>query len=171
MKLKLFSAEDLAQTVPMTDAVEAMKKAFAAFSDGSATVPPRMTIRQGENATLLMGAAMKGGGLAAKIVSVFPGNAAAGRPVVNGLVIILDPETGVPKALCDGRFLTAWRTGAASGAATDLLSRSDAREAGIIGLGAQARTQLLAIVAVRNLSTVYLYSRDPVTVRRFIDEM
>ncbi len=72
---------------------------------------------------LVKPAAQREVGLGVKLVSVFPQNVAAGRPLIHGLVALFDPLSGVPTALLDGGFLTAWRTGAASGAATDLLAR------------------------------------------------
>ena len=120
-RLLFLGASDLRAALPMPDAVAAMKQAFAAVSAGQTSMPLRGVIDAGAGTTLVMGAALPGVGLASKTVSVFPGNAARGRPVVSGLVTVLDPDTGEPVAVCDGTFLTAWRTGAASGAATDLL--------------------------------------------------
>ena len=121
--------------------------------------------------SLLMGAFVPGQGLAAKVVSVFPGNSALGRPVVTGLVAVLDPETGAPIAICDGTRLTALRTGAASGAATDLLAPTSARTAAVIGCGVQGRTQALAIDAVRELEGLRLFDRDPARSRALAEEL
>ena len=174
MKLRLLSADDLRRALPMVDAVATMKEAFAALSSGRATVPPRihMDVAEGPGTTLVMPAYLGArGGLGAKLVSFFPGNAERGRPAVSGLVVVLDPETGEPAALADGTFLTAWRTGAASGAASDLLALPDARTAALFGCGAQARTQALAIDAVRDLDVVRVYARTPSSVERFVVEM
>ena len=169
--LLLLGASDLRVALPMPAAIAAMKRAFAAVSAGEASMPLRGVIDAGAGTTLVMGAALPGIGLASKTVSVFPGNVGRGRPVVSGLVTVLDPETGVPVAICDGTFLTAWRTGAASGAATDLLARPDARRAAVLGSGAQARTQLLAIAAVRPLERVRVWSVDGAGLARFLAEM
>jgi ornithine cyclodeaminase len=175
MKLRLLRAEDLRRALPMPAAVAAMKQAFAALSSGRATVPQRVAVAvEDEGAvTLVMPALLRDEprGLGAKLVSVFPGNAGRGKPVVTGLVVALDPATGEPAAICDGTFLTAWRTGAASGAATDLLARQDARVAAVFGCGAQARTQALAIDAVRELELLRVYARTPESVARFVAEM
>ncbi|RMH05276.1 MAG: ornithine cyclodeaminase family protein [Planctomycetota bacterium] len=168
--LLLLGADDLRRSLPMTEAIAAMKEAFAAVSAGLVSMPPRGAIDAGGGTTLLMGAAVPGLGLAGKTVSVFPGNAARGRPVVSGLVSVLDPETGEPVAVCDGAFLTAWRTGAASGAATDLLARPEASTLALFGAGVQARTQLLAVAAVRPLRLVRVWAPDPDGLRRFTAE-
>jgi ornithine cyclodeaminase len=160
MKLLLLSAQDLRAALPMPAAVAAMKSAFAELSTGRAQVPLRVAVPvpPAEGVSLVMPAFLPGSGLAAKIVSVFPRNAEQGRPVIHGLVVVLDPATGEPVALCDGTFLTAWRTGAGSGAATDVLARSEARVGAVLGAGAQARTQALAIDAVRSLDVIRVYS-------------
>jgi len=173
MKLLTLSAEDLRRALPMPEAVAAMKDAFVALSTGRASSPPRgvVDVEPGEGTTLLMGAYVANTGLATKIVSVFPGNAQRGRPVVNALVLVLDPRTGEPVALCDGTYLTALRTGAASGAATDLLARGDARVAAVIGCGVQARTQASAIDSVRQLDEIRVCGRRSESAGRLVDEM
>jgi len=88
---------------------------------------------------------MENEALAVKVVSVFPSNKQQGLPIIHAAVLLLEANTGRPKALLEGGVLTAIRTGAASGAATDLLARSDSHVAAIFGVGVQARTQLEAI--------------------------
>src|SRR3989338_8315883 len=115
-----------------------------------------------------MPAYLPGGGLGAKIISVFPRNTPLGKPMIHGLVVLLDPDSGEPQALCDGTFLTAWRTRAGSEAATDLLARPDTKTAALLGGGARARTQALAIDAVRALDGIRVYSLNPAEVQRFV---
>ena len=91
--------------------------------------------------------------------------------MISGLVILFDPITGEPAGLCDGGFLTAWRTGAASGAATDLLARGDASVGAVIGCGVQGRTQALAIDTVRPLGEIRVFDLNPVGVESFVEEM
>jgi ornithine cyclodeaminase len=109
--------------------------------------------------------------LAIKAVSVFPDNARRGIPVVNAAVLVLEPSTGMPVALVEGRSLTAIRTGAASGAATDLLSRKDSHVAAIIGAGTQGRTQLEAVCTVRRITTCRIYDIDTARAEAFISDM
>ncbi len=173
MKLTLLSAADLRAAFPMPAAIAAMKSAFAELSTGQANVPLRtaLPIPSADAVTLFMPALAPTGGLGVKIVSVFPHNAERGKPIIHGLVIMLDATSGEPVALCDGTFLTAWRTGAASGAATDLLARPDARVAALLGCGAQARTQALALDAARALAEMRVYAPHPDRVQQFIGEM
>jgi ornithine cyclodeaminase len=173
IKLRVLGAEDLRRAMPMADTIEAMKRAFAATSSGEATVPQRLTVRvpAEEGVLLVKPALLPGEGLGAKLVSVFPGNPGLGRPVITGVVIVLDPATGEPVGLCDGAFLTAWRTGAASGAASDLLARADASVGAVIGCGVQGRTQALAVDTVRELGEIRLFDTDPGQIERFIEEV
>ncbi len=171
MGLVLLSAEDLARLLPLRDTIEAMKRAFAAVASGSAQQPQRAVLETAEGTTLVMPGAIRGRALGTKLVSLFPGNPALGRPTLQGLLALLDPSTGTPAALIDAAALTAWRTGAASGAATDLLARRDARLGAVIGSGPQARTQALAIDAVRELSEIRLAARDRAKLERFAREL
>ncbi|MEM6705721.1 MAG: ornithine cyclodeaminase [Acidobacteriota bacterium] len=173
MKLLALSADDLRAALPMPAAIGAMKDAYAAIATKESVAPQRIAVPVAphEGTTLLMGGYVPSMGLAAKIVSVFPRNAERGTAPIQGLVVVLDPETGAPAALIDGTALTAWRTGAGSGAATDVLARKDARVGAVIGCGAQGRTQLLAMCAVRELDEVRVHARSPERVFAFCDTM
>ncbi len=173
MTLPFFTAEDIRRALPMREAIEAMRAAFIAFSEGRAHIPQRLSISipEQEGITLVMPGYVPPDALGLKVVSVFPRNPARGLPTLSALVVMLDPETGAPAALLDGAFLTAWRTGAASGLATDLLARPDAESLALIGAGAQARTQLRAVAAVRSLRRVRVYSRTPARAQALIEEL
>jgi ornithine cyclodeaminase len=98
--------------------------------------------------------------LTVKAVAVFPHNPERGLPTIHALVIVFNAQTGAPAALIEGATLTALRTGAASGAATDLLARSDSTILAVFGSGAQARTQIEAVCAVRPIAEVRVFSLD-----------
>ena len=163
MHLRCLSGTDIAALLPMPKAIEAMRDAYVALCEGRIVAPQRQVVSiEPESAVnLLMGGYVPGERLATKIVSVFPGNAGLDKPVIQGLVVVQDETSGEPIAILDGTFLTSWRTGAAAGIATDLLARSDARSAALIGCGAQAPAQLLALDAVREFEIVRLYNRSP----------
>ena len=129
MKLRMLRREDVQQAVSMAQAIEAVKGAFAQLSAGRANVPLRtqLPVPQHDGVTLFMPAYLEEtNSLAVKIVSVFPNNLDQGLPTIHALVIVVDAATGQPIAAVDGTYLTALRTGAACGAATDLLARLDA---------------------------------------------
>jgi ornithine cyclodeaminase len=86
-------------------------------------------------------------------------------------VLVFDPETGRTIALLEGSSLTAIRTGAASGAAIDLLARQDSKVVTIFGAGAQARTQLEAACTVREIETAFIFAPHPDKAQALITEM
>ena len=156
MKLRLLSAADMVKALPMAEAIEGMKSAYAQLSTGQATMPLRSRIDvPAPGSSLVMPAYLeKDGALAVKVVTVFPENGKVGLPIIHALVMVLNSATGEPQALLEGGTLTAIRTGAASGAATDVLARQDAASVAIIGSGVQARTQLEAVCTVREIEEV-----------------
>lgn len=172
--VRILSAKEVREALPMRAAIDAMREAFGLLAAGRAEVPLRTQVRvpgQDAVAVVMPGRCDVPLGLGAKIVSVFPRNPAAGRPLIHAAVVLLDAETGEVAALLEGTALTAIRTGAASGLATDLLARPDARRVAILGSGAQARTQLLAVCCVRKVEAVSVYSRTPAHAARFAEEM
>jgi len=174
MKLRLLSREDVRRALPMAKAIAAVRSAFAQLSTGQADVPVRVTLNvpRHQGVTLCMpGYLSKADQMAVKIVSVFNDNPTRGLPLIHALVVVLDAETGAPIAVMDGTTLTALRTGAASGVATDLLARPDAETVAIIGAGVQGRTQLEAVCAVRPIRAVWVYDLSPERAAVYADEM
>ncbi|MBK7598757.1 MAG: ornithine cyclodeaminase family protein [Acidobacteria bacterium] len=168
------SREDIISALPMSEAIEAVRAAFIELSSGTAEVPVRtaLEIQKHDGVTLVMPGYLGGmDALAIKVVSVHKSNQALGLPVIHGLVIVIDPRTGEPLAMLEGSSLTAIRTGAASGLATDLLANPDASIVAIIGAGAQARAQLTAVCSVRQIRIARIFSRSPEKTDVFIDEM
>lgn len=158
--LALTGAE-IRELVPMRDAIELMKSVFAANSRGETISPLRTPINMpdGSGVVLFMPAYVPPSDTAsaatgAKIVSVFGGNRDLGIPTINAIVVMVDPSTGQPLGLLEGATITALRTGAVSGAATDLLARPDSSVLAIIGAGAQGVTQAAAVCATRDIREI-----------------
>ena len=161
MKLRLYSAADVRRALPMAEAIEGVKAGYAQLSAGRAQVPLRTPLKVSpDDVTLIMPYYVPddGGALGLKLVSVFNSNTGRGLPLIHSVVMAVDPASGAPLALIEGGSLTAIRTGAASGAATDVLARPDAAVAAIFGSGVQARRQLEAVCTVRHIERVYVYS-------------
>jgi alanine dehydrogenase len=172
--IRILSREDVQQALPMDQAIEAMKAAFAQLSTGRADVPLRaaLEVPRHNGVTLFMpGYLADDDQMAVKIVSVFNDNPTQGLPLIHALVVVVDATTGRPAAVMDGTVLTALRTGAASGAATDLLARRDVRMAAVFGAGAQGRTQLEAVCAVRPIQEARVYDVAPEQAAAYADEM
>jgi alanine dehydrogenase len=174
MKLRILSSADVRRAVTMAEAIQAVKEAYVQLSAGQAVVPLRtpVEVEKRDAVTLFMPAYLAASdAMGAKIVSVFPGNPAQGLPLIHAVVVVVDAETGRPAALMDGTYLTALRTGAASGVATDLLARPGVRVAAIFGAGAQARTQLEAVCTVRAIEQVWVYDPTPGAAQAYVQEM
>ncbi len=173
MELRVLTAEEVRQALPMAAAIDAVKQAYRQLSAEQAEVPLRSHIQaEADTVALFMPAYLRTSkDLAVKIVSVAPSNPARGLPTIHALVVVLDPETGVPLAALEGASLTAIRTGAASGAATDVMAREDAHSVAIFGSGVQARTQLEAVCTVRAIKRVSVYSLDREEAVAFAQEM
>jgi len=172
--VRILTGEDVRQALPMRQAIEAMKVAFAQLSTGQADVPLRVALRMDRHngVTFFMPAYLAASDqMAVKIVSVFADNPARGLPLIHALVVVVDATTGEPAAVMDGTYLTALRTGAASGAATDLLARQDACTVAVFGAGAQGRTQLEAVCAVRPIREAWIYDLEPERAAAYAAEM
>ncbi|MFX0089250.1 MAG: ornithine cyclodeaminase family protein [Candidatus Hodarchaeota archaeon] len=145
----------------MKEAIAIIEEAFVELANKTAVHPLRQSIasKKHKGAVLFMPSYLSGmESLAVKIVSVYPENPKMYEmPTVSALVVLIDSKTGAPLAVMDGGYLTAIRTGAVSGVATKYLARKDASIAAIIGAGAQARTQLQAICAVRDIEEAKVY--------------
>ncbi len=174
MPIRILRAADVRAALPMSDAIDAMREAFGQLADGRADLPLRLRVDvpKRDAVMLIMPARCETPrGLGGKFVSVFPENSNRGLPLIHATVVLLSPDTGEPRALVEGTALTAIRTGAASGLATELLARSESRRVGIIGAGVQARTQLQAVCCVRDIAEVRVFSRGKEEAQRFADEM
>jgi ornithine cyclodeaminase/alanine dehydrogenase-like protein (mu-crystallin family) len=158
--VRVLTADEVRIALPMHAAIEAMRGGFAALSSGRATVPLRTTLPTPGGVTLLMPAHLHDADASTvKIVSVYGGNAARGLPIIHATVLVLDATTGQPRAILDGAALTAIRTGAGAGLATELLAREDAAIVGCIGAGTQSRTQIEAALSVRPIREVRVFCR------------
>jgi len=154
--------------------MEVVEKAFAELASGTAVLPLRINLFTQEGLALYMPAYLKEmGALACKVVTSYVNNPAKHNlPTIMGKVLLQDPETGDVICIMDGGYLTAVRTGAASGVATRYLAREDrGQKVGIFGAGAQARTQLWAMTIARDIAKACVYDVNDEAVSRFITEM
>jgi ornithine cyclodeaminase len=164
--MRILSAKDVYEALPMDQAIAAMKDAYAAVSEGTSVLPHRLVVSledRGSMSAFMPAAAWRGDveALGVKVVSFFPKNAEVGKAAIQGAVLALDPTSGEIVALMEGGALTAIRTGAGAGAATDLLARPDSKIMAMIGTGGQAATQIEAVCTVRPIEAVRLFSLDP----------
>ena len=170
MQLPFLDEAELRRRIDMPTAIDAMRTAFRQLSDGTAEIPVRTGVAGGGTLALFMPGWLPGGGaLGAKIVTVRPENANQGRPLVHAVIVLIDPATGVPSAVMDATWLTALRTGAGAGLATDLLALPDASVLAVVGAGAQAWTQVEAVRAVRPVREIRIRSRTRASAEAFVE--
>ena len=158
----ILDADEVRRSLPMSVAIEAMKRAYACLSKGRAVMPARiqLPIEAHDAVSLVMPSHVQDDdveALTVKVVSLFPGNIPRGMPLIQAAVTVFDAESGRLLALLEGSSLTAIRTGAAAGAATSLLARPDCSTVAIIGAGVQARTQLEAVCTSRSIETAWIF--------------
>ncbi len=172
----ILNANEVRQALPMDQAIEAMKDAYASLSDGTAVTPlrTRLSIPSRDAVSLFMPAYLKKESteaLAVKVVSLYPSNPPRGLAYIQAAVLVFDPETGRAIALLEGSALTAIRTGAGSGAAIDILARKDSKIVAIFGAGPQGKTQLEAACTARKIETAFIYNPTTSKAEAFVKEM
>ena len=168
------SADAVRRALPMREAIEAMREAFAQLGRGEVTMPARLRMDAPAErgvALVMPSHSVSQKLFALKMVSLFDDNPQRGLPTIQSLVLLADGATGAPLAVLEGASLTAIRTGAVSGLATELLARPEATAAAIFGAGIQARTQLEALCAVRPIRRARVHDIAPGAAERFAAEM
>ena len=174
MEIRILSSDDVRKALPMKEAISGMKRAFSCLSSGQVEMPirSRVPITEQDGVLLTMPAALpEDGELAVKLVTVFGKNPGRGFPLIHAAVIALDINNGRIKALMDGEVLTAVRTGAAVGAATDLLALKNASSVGIIGSSKLAQSLMEAVCTVRSIEQVRVFSPNPEHAQKCAEEM
>ncbi|HSO67921.1 MAG TPA: hypothetical protein VLP30_08690 [Desulfatirhabdiaceae bacterium] len=162
MNIRVLTAQDVKAALPIEKAIDVMALAFSQLSSHQATVPLRTHLKTDKGVTLLMPAFLhQTRQMAIKLVSIYMDNARLGLPTVPGLVMVFDPETGMPIALMEGHSLTAIRTGATGGLAARILSRPDSQTIALFGAGTQGFAQTMAVLAVRPIHQIHIFDQNP----------
>jgi len=171
--LYLSQADVAAVGLSMAEIIDALEAMFREKGEGRVEMPPKPGIHPLPDAFIhAMPAyipALKSAGI--KWVSGFPENYKRGLPYITGLLVLNDPETGLPLAVMDCVWITAKRTGAATAVAARYLARRDSEVVGILGCGVQGRSNLEALRVLFPLKRVMAYDIDPEAQRRYVAEM
>jgi len=173
VKVLFLNEHDVHEQFEMPAAVPLMREALSTLARGDAVLPLRSMVKLPDGHGILglmpgyLGAPQSFG---LKVVSVMPGNHGTGYESHQGVVMLFGVQHGEPLAVIDASAITEIRTAAVSGAVTDALARTDAGDLAILGSGAQARSHLAAMAAVRRLGRVRVWSRTRANAERFAHE-
>jgi ornithine cyclodeaminase/alanine dehydrogenase-like protein (mu-crystallin family) len=172
MKPLFLDEEQVRQHLRMEDLIPAMEKALIDFSAGRVTQPVRSVIKVEPSGGFLgLMPALTPDGLGLKAVTFYPSNAERGIPTHMATIFLVDPETGTPLAIMDGRLITEMRTAAVSAAATKLLARTDAKILAILGSGVQAHSHFEALQLVRHFEEIRVWSPTKEHAEQFAKEI
>jgi ornithine cyclodeaminase/alanine dehydrogenase-like protein (mu-crystallin family) len=164
--------EEVRQKLRMAELIPVVEKALVDFSTGQVTQPVRSVIKIDPPGGFLgLMPALIPDGLGLKAVTFYPSNAERGIPTHMATIFIVDPQTGTPLAIMDGRLITEMRTAAVSAAATKLLAATDSKILAILGSGVQARSHAEALRLVRNFEQIRVWSPTREHARQFAEEI
>jgi ornithine cyclodeaminase/alanine dehydrogenase-like protein (mu-crystallin family) len=164
VEVLVLDQRDVARLLPMEACMEAMADALAALARDQVLLPLRTVVWLPDRAGALAAmpsAHLSAGVLGVKVITVFPGNTQDGLQAHQGAVLLFEGEHGRLLSVMDATEITAVRTAAVSGVATRVLARPDAADLAILGSGTQARTHLQAMLAVRPIRRIRVWSRRP----------
>ncbi len=170
----VLNRDDVIKSLDMQACMERVEMAFAELAEGTAVLPLRISITPADGLALYMPAYLKKmGALACKVVTVYKKNPEKfSLPTTIGKVLLQEPATGEVICIMDGGYLTAVRTGAASGVATKyLVKKGHNGVAGIFGAGVQAKMQLWAVSLAVDLSRALVYDISSEAASNFKTEM
>jgi ornithine cyclodeaminase/alanine dehydrogenase-like protein (mu-crystallin family) len=164
--------EQVRRHLQMKDLIPEMEKALIDFSAGKVTQPVRSVITVAPPGGFFgMMPALTSEGLGIKIVTFYATNAERGIPTHMATIFLVDPETGRPLAVMDGRLITEMRTAAVSAAAAKLLAPRAAKVLAILGSGVQACSHVEALRLVRQFEQIRVWSPTKVHAERFAKEI
>ena len=174
MKLLYLSRADVERVgLEMATIIDLLETMFREKGEGRVEMPPKPGIHpRGDAFIHAMPAyipAMKAAGL--KWVSGFPENMARGLPYISGLVVMNDVDTGLPYAVMDCTWITAYRTGAATALSARYLARRESESVGVLGCGVQGRTNLIALATLFPVTRVFAYDTSDEARRRYAADM
>jgi len=159
--------------LPMSEIIDALDKMFKEKGEGKVEMPPKPGIHTQPDAFIhAMPAYIPSLGSAGmKWVSGYPDNQKKGLPYISGLLILNDPETGIPISVMDCTWITAMRTGAATAVAAKYLARRESSSVGIIACGVQGKSNLEALSCLFKIEKVKAYDFFHGVVESFASEM
>jgi ornithine cyclodeaminase/alanine dehydrogenase-like protein (mu-crystallin family) len=171
--MRFIDREEVARRLTYEVCIPLVRDAMIAFSSGETKQLLRSIIplAGGHLFGIMPGALGATKPFGAKLISIFPENAAQGRQSHQGVIVLFEPDTGTPVCIVHAGEVTAIRTAAASAVATDALARKDAKHLAILGTGEQAATHARAIAKVRKLESITIWGRSPERAQALAEQM
>ncbi|HEU5167103.1 MAG TPA: ornithine cyclodeaminase family protein [Chitinophagaceae bacterium] len=174
MEPLFINKEKIVALLPMEECIEVMEKMFRSLAARECLQPLRTVMRLPDGSGVLgmmPGHAATLGVMGIKVITVFHANSESGLPSHQGIVMLFDSKNGRPLMLFDALEITAIRTAAASGLAAKLLSRENSSTVAIIGSGEQARRHIEAMLLVRNIRNINIWSRNEKNAKQLVNEL
>jgi alanine dehydrogenase len=171
--LYLSQADVKATGLAIENVIKIVEDVFRAHGEGNYIMPPKVAIHPiiGSFIHAMPAFLPKVGALGIKWVSGYPTNPERGLPTIIGVIIINDPETGMPLTIMDGTWITELRTAAVTAVGAKYLAKKDAEIVGIIGTGVQGRYQLIALNEMISIRKVKVFDKSRERMKKYIDEM
>lgn len=163
-QLRYLSAADVETCLPpLARQLELAERSLLALAEADAEMPAKVGVHPRPGALLhAMPAWLRSADVVGmKWVSAFPGNGARGLPSINGLIVLNDPDSGLPRTIMDASRITAVRTAAVSGVAIRLWGQPELRTVAILGAGVQARSHIPVVAALRPGVELRIHDRHP----------
>ncbi len=159
---------EIRSLISMDDVINCIEQGFSDFYNGFFTMPQRSIMEVDGGTVLSMPCYRKRGKyFTIKVVSAFQPSTKKRTKMIQSSILIFNSNDGSLKACFDGDEITAMRTGAASGVATKFFAAPKSKSLAIFGTGAQAFTQVEAMMCVRPIEKIFVFSRDLKTSKTF----
>ncbi len=175
MKIRLIPRSEVEGLLNISDAIDAVEEAFRVKGQGKAQMPPKSYIffrKFGGDFRVMPAYLEELGAAGVKVVNAHPENPEKhDLPSVMATILLLSPETGAPLAVMDGTLITNMRTGAAAAVAAKYLARKDSKIVAMVGAGAQARTQLVALNEVIDIAGVRVEDMISEKAKQYAEEL
>jgi alanine dehydrogenase len=171
---RVLGMAEVRRLLSMAQTIDIQRDAFTALARGETAAAPNSWLRlppeRGGWLKLLAGYEGAAGGLGVKVLARFPHNPPGAN--LGSLIVLFDPDNGFPRAIMDGVYITALRTGAGAGLATAALARAGAQTLGLVGSGVVAWHSLQAIrLTCPGIASVRVHSRSETRRRELVERI
>ena len=173
-RLIILNEKEIQSFYHMKNAIEDIKHILKAKSEGKIAAPHRTVLdfpAKEASALYMPSADLENQMASVKVVTIFPGNSAAGVPTTQGVIVLSSTEDGSHLAAMNASYLTRLRTGAMSAIATDYLAKKNAAKLAVIGTGAMAFEQCLGVMEIRDITEITLYNRTREKTKEFAERL